>query len=70
MIKATGDQLVSNLPVELLMKRLARLTIEPNHLESDDRPAAPLLIRRRCSQIRNRQSGIGRLLEVGLVALS
>ncbi len=29
MIKATGDQLVSNLPVELLMKRLARLTIEP-----------------------------------------
>ncbi len=70
MIEAPGDQLVSNLAVELLMKRFARLPIEPNHLESDDGPAAPLLIRGRCSQNRNRGSGIGRLLEVGLVALS
>jgi hypothetical protein len=43
-VKAPRDQPIANLTVELLMEWFSRCSVEPNHLESDDRVAAPLLI--------------------------
>jgi hypothetical protein len=44
-IEASGDQLIANVTVELLVKRFARHSVEPNHLESDDSSATALLDR-------------------------
>jgi len=41
--KASGDQLIANLTVELLMEWLSRYSVEPNHFERDNRATTALL---------------------------
>jgi hypothetical protein len=41
--KASRDQLIANLTVELLVEWLSRHSVEPNHFERDDRATTALL---------------------------
>jgi hypothetical protein len=65
-VEPAGDQLVTYLPIQLLMKRLLRAAIEPEHLECDDRTPSALPIQLRGRPILSARKWISRFLQSGL----